>query len=213
MDHAQARLRNLSLDPKRIAATSVAIAVHLLVLMLLLLPAQRASTTSREEEISMIVVPEVRKIPKLMPLPVIRKPEPVPVRHTPVEQVMPVDTTPSPIDNYLPSQPPEPEAIDSFEGPSLPPAFAQIVADLAPAPPYPPQALRRGLSGEVTLRVVVDARGQPIAATIEKSSGSKLLDEAARKFVLARWHFVPAMQGGVPIEAQALIPINFVLDQ
>ena len=64
------RLRNLSLDPKRIAATSVAIAVHLLVLLLLLLPAHRASTTSREEDISMIVVPEVRKIPKLMPLPV-----------------------------------------------------------------------------------------------------------------------------------------------
>ena len=80
-------------------------------------------------------------------------------------------------------------------------------------PPYPIQALRRRLSGVVTLRVRVDVQGRPVEAVVENSSGSKLLDDTALKFVLARWHFIPATQGGGPIEAYALIPISFVIER
>ena len=90
--------------------------------------------------------------------------------------------------------------------------FAQIRADVSPAPPYPAQALRRHVTGEVMLRVRVDAQGRPVSAVVETSSGSKLLDDAALKFVLARWHFIPATQDGGAIEAYALVPINFVID-
>ena len=161
----------------------------------------------------MIVVPNVRKIPKLLtvPRPIERKPRPVLLSRPMVEAVAPVDSTPSPIDPYVLPQPADLAPTNSFDAPVAGQSFVQIVADVSPAPPYPAQALKRRLSGEVMLRVRVDARGRPVEASIETSSGSTLLDEAARKFVLARWHFVPAMQDGAAVEAQALIPINFVL--
>lgn len=212
MDHALPRLPPLSLDPKRITATAGVIALHALVLMLLLLPAQRPASAPTADEVSMIVVPEVRRIPKPIPLPkpIERRTAPVPAPRPIIETVTPVDTSPSPVDQYVPPQPVD-VAPNNFGAPTPTPSFVQIVADVSPAPPYPVQALKRRLAGEVMLRVRIDARGRPVEASIESSSGSRLLDEAARKFVLARWHFLPATQDGAPIEAQALIPINFVL--
>lgn len=212
MEHAASRLQALSLDPKRIAATSAAVAVHIAALMLLMLPAQRAALPVAADEPSLVVVPQVRKIPRLVPLPVVHQPLPRPVRQPALQTPAPVDATPSPVDFLeAPAQPALPET--SFEAPAAAPVFAQIVADVAPPPPYPPQARLRRLSGEVILRIRVDSLGRPVQASIESSSGSSLLDEAARKFVMARWHFVPARQDGRPIEAEALVPINFVLQQ
>ena len=91
------------------------------------------------------------------------------------------------------------------------PSFAQIRADLSPAPPYPAQAIARRLTGEVMLRVLVDETGKPVDVAVETSSGVRMLDDAALKFVLKRWHFVPATQDGRPIQAYALVPVSFVL--
>jgi len=68
------------------------------------------------------------------------------------------------------------------------------------------------VTGMVLLRISVDAQGHPVAGSIEKSSGSRLLDQSALKFVLARWHFNPALQNGVPVNATALVPVSFSLD-
>jgi protein TonB len=212
MEHAASRLQALTLDPKRIAATSAAVAVHVAALMLLMLPTRQAAPPVLVDRPSLVVVPQVRKIPKLIPLPIAHLPRPRPIREPRIQAPAPVDATPSPVDfAEPPAQPALPET--SFEGPVAAPVFAQIFADVAPTPPYPAQARLRRLSGEVTLRIRVDALGRPTQASIESSSGSLLLDEAARKFVMARWHFVPATQDGRPIEAEALVPINFVLQQ
>lgn len=216
MDRAHARLPTLSLDPKRIAATSVAIAVHVLVLMLLLMPGQTAPSKALEEQPDRPVTPDIKiKVRPLIPLeekkPIkttVRQPQPLPLQ-PPAE---PVDTTPSPMDQYVPLPPADQVPTDFGNSPSTP-AFVQIRADVAPPPPYPRLALTRGITGEVVLRVLVDAQGAPVSAIIERSSGSKLLDQAALKFVLARWHFVPATQDGKTIEAYALVPINFVIQQ
>ena len=211
MDRAQALLPTLSLDPRRIAATSVAIAVHVAVLMLLLLPTRTAPSRPIVEEISMTIVPEIREIPLI---PVTRPrphPEVAPQRPVP-QEAAPVDNTPSPVDTYTPPMPPDSTIVESYQ-PATPPALAQISADVAPAPPYPAQALRMQLSGVVTLKVRVDTQGRPVDAAVENSSGSKLLDATALKFVLARWHFIPATQGGTAIEAYALVPISFVIEK
>jgi protein TonB len=42
-------------------------------------------------------------------------------------------------------------------------------------------AVQRGIEGTVMLRIHVDAGGKPIEVSIEKSSGSRILDEAALK--------------------------------
>jgi protein TonB len=202
------------LDPKRIAGTSVAIAVHVVVLMLLLMPVTTAPAPAVDDP-SVVVVPDVviRKLAKVPPPPTARHvlrhetARAALPRHDPPPQ--PVDDTPSPGDPYVP---PRPEGrADSFDATAVESVFAQITADIAPVPPYPPQGLARRLAGEVLLRIRVDSSGRPLDVTIERSSGSSLLDEAARKFVKARWHFVPAMQDGHAVEAFALLPINYSL--
>lgn len=211
MELSLTRLQQLDLDGKRIAGTSVAIAVHVLALMLLMLPMQSPPSPVLEET-SMIVVPEFNKPepPVPLPLPVAPIAGPAPPQHAPILQSPPVDSTPGPTDVYVEPAPADDLVIDSFDPPKAP-AFAQISADVAPAPPYPIQALHRRIQGIVMLRLRVDPRGRPVAAAIETSSGSKLLDDAALKFVLARWHFIPATQDGRAIEAEALVPINFVI--
>lgn len=162
----------------------------------------------------MIVVPEFKrpKPPLLLPLPLPVAPitRNAPRQRAPTPQSPPVDSTPGPTDTYVEQVPADAGVVDSFD-PPMAPAFAQISADVAPTPPYPALALRRRLEGLVMLRLRVDPSGRPVAASIETSSGSKLLDDAALKFVLARWHFVPATQDGRAIEAEALVPISFVI--
>jgi protein TonB len=205
----------LQLDAKRIAATSVAILVHAAVLMLLLMP-----TSVREETVveapDMAVVPTIKrkpiepiavKIPKPKPVDLTVRKAPQPVAPDP--PVAPVDDSLSPVDVYVEPLPALPS--NTFDAVALPTVFSQITADVAPVPPYPAMAMRRHLEGQVVLRIRVDARGEPVEVSVEQSSGSSLLDEAAVKFVRARWHFVPAMRAGKAVEALALLPIDFTL--
>ncbi len=80
-----------------------------------------------------------------------------------------------------------------------------------PAPAYPLAARRVGEQGTVTLRVLVTRDGLPARVEIEKSSGSKNLDTAARDAIWG-WRFVPARQGTDPIESWVLVPVVFRLD-
>ncbi|MEN1940357.1 TonB family protein [Luteimonas sp. MJ246] len=78
----------------------------------------------------------------------------------------------------------------------------------SPGPAYPPRALRRGESGEVMLRIQVDARGVPAQVDIAASSGSRDLDRAAQR-AARRWRFRPAMQDGSPVAGTVTVPIRF----
>lgn len=79
-----------------------------------------------------------------------------------------------------------------------------------PMPSYPPAARRRGIEGKVVLDVLVSAEGQALAVEIARSSGSSLLDEAARE-TIRRWRFRPATRGDKAIEARATVPVQFSL--
>ena len=57
-----------------------------------------------------------------------------------------------------------------------------------PAPAYPPAAQRRGLEGQVVLKVHVLPNGQPDSVTVARSSGHPILDDAALKAVM-QWAF------------------------
>jgi len=80
-----------------------------------------------------------------------------------------------------------------------------------PAPAYPPASRRAGEQGTVLLRVMVRRDGLPASVDIEKSSGSRNLDVAARDAVWG-WRFVPATLGTDPIESWVLVPVVFRLD-
>lgn len=90
---------------------------------------------------------------------------------------------------------------------------ATIAYETATPPAYPIQALRAGVQGTVLLKVLVDASGKPVQVAIERSSGSRTLDDAARRHVLAAWRFHPAMREGHTIEAWALVPVQFNLSR
>lgn len=215
MVHAHAALPRFAIDAKRIAATSGVIALHVGVLMMLMVPARIAQTEVEDEPTLQVVVPRIepKRIeppPKLVipkPVPVqVAKPDPVPIADPPVEVV---DQTPNAMSQELVETPTVPDSFDPpVAGGTM---FAQLSADVAPPPPYPRMALQRRIQGTVMLRIHVDASGRPMEVSVENSSGSVLLDRAAAEFVKARWHFVPATRDGAPVEAWALVPIQFVL--
>lgn len=78
---------------------------------------------------------------------------------------------------------------------------------VSPRPPYPPEALRAGAQGTVTLRIEVDPSGRPTKVSIEKSSGNRDLDRSAQRHVQRTWRF----QGTGQVQI-ARLPIDFRLD-
>lgn len=201
----------LALDGKRIAANAVVIALHAAALMLLLAPISSPEPVAREDDPIVITFKErpERPIPIVVPVQPVR---PV-TRQAPTTRPVEVPVVPSEMtydDGTEIAIPDIGPVVDTTFDTGAPTVQA-LVADRAPAPPYPPMAERRRQAGTVVLLVLVDAGGNPVQVDVEQSSGFKLLDDAAQKFVLARWHFQPAQKDGVAISAYARVPVNFVL--
>jgi protein TonB len=91
------------------------------------------------------------------------------------------------------------------------PAFGGIGYKNNPAPDYPAHAVRQGWEGTVLLRVRVLANGAVDSVEVLKTSGKKLLDDAAIS-VVQRWQFAPSTRGGESIDGFATVPIEFKLD-
>jgi len=80
-----------------------------------------------------------------------------------------------------------------------------------PLPEYPRAARRAGVEGAVLVRLFIRASGEVERAEVARSSGSALLDEAARA-ALERWKFHPARGelGNSPYAV--LVPVIFTLE-
>lgn len=94
---------------------------------------------------------------------------------------------------------------DSVIGPSYNAAYLSN-----PPPNYPAVARRLKLQGTATIRVLVTAEGRPKSVTLETSSGSRILDEAALDAV-QHWSFVPARRGRISVSAEVDVPVRFHL--
>jgi protein TonB len=99
--------------------------------------------------------------------------------------------------------PPAPEPVK--------PAFGGIGYKNNPPPDYPTLAVRQGWQGTVLLRVRVLASGAVESAEVLKSSGKKVLDDAAIHTV-ERWVFAPSTRGTTAVDGFATVPIEFKLD-
>jgi protein TonB len=80
-----------------------------------------------------------------------------------------------------------------------------------PAPQYPAAARFLKLQGTATLRVLVTPEGRPKTIKLEKTSGARILDNAALDAV-QHWLFVPARRGDKPIAAEVDVPVRFRLN-
>ena len=208
---------SLHFDSARVAAWSAAIALHLLALLMLLIPATYQAVTALPRDNT-----TVRLIPKEQPRPpeppkLPADPEQVQVKVVPRQQVVP---TPLPAPTataeeaqgiILPAADPVPMQTAPSIDSSTPLAGAQLQYRSAPPPAYPVPALRNHEQGTVLLRVEVDNSGQPVVVSIERSSGSRSLDQAARQQVLKHWRFEPAQREGVAVPAIGLVPVQFSL--
>jgi protein TonB len=204
------------IDAKRIAGNTLALLVHAVALAILMLPSswEPPAVKPRQQTVVVEYVPPKEIIPMPAPTqppqPIERRPQPTSVptpqlSQTPVTDTAPVMDTGTefavPVDDGA--------AVDSFD--PGPPALATLAYDVHPAPRYPRQALRQRLEGTVTLRVLVDEQGWPREVEVERSSGHRELDRAAREQVLAKWRFHPAQAQGRAVRAYALVPIAFSL--
>ena len=207
-------------DGNRIAGYAAAITVNAALLMLLLVPLRAPPPLD---------VPEV-----IQPLRWILRETPPPQPPRPVAVEKPRPQAPSVVAPRRVETPPAPQApVLSEQGelaPELPdaaavpttPAITAPTAPLpsvrleyaqAPAPSYPRAALRAGIEGTVLLQVLVDVDGRPLQVDVNRSSGDRRLDLAARDQVLRHWRFRPAIRDGRAVQAIGLVPIDFSLDR
>jgi periplasmic protein TonB len=85
---------------------------------------------------------------------------------------------------------------------------AVVDANACDKPEYPPAALRAQEAGIVRLGFLIDVDGTAIESKVERSSGSRRLDEAARK-ALGLCKFKPATNDGKPERAWAKIDYSW----
>ena len=214
-----------AIDPSRIAAESGTLAINLAILMLLLAPvAAPLAVMERPRDIVVVPVRPARVEPPPPPtVPVQVQRDPPPRTQTPSTQAVPIrpttDVAAPALD--LPAAAIDPPAFGPPHGREMAPvselgashgAGARLQHLSAPPPPYPRQALKDGVGGTVMLEVVVDVDGRPIEVRIARSSGHRELDQAARRQVLNRWRFQPAMVDGRAVRAVGLVPVEFALD-
>jgi protein TonB len=143
----------------------------------------------------------VAERPLPTPAPVVEAPKPAPVPE-PVPEVLPPPAPPVVVEAPRPAPPPPP-------APPTPPRPADYLNN--PKPLYPALSRRLREEGVVRLNILVDPDGSVARLEIAKSSGYPRLDEAAAKTVRSSWKFEPARQGGKPIQAWVIVPIEFTL--
>ncbi|HEU5135913.1 MAG TPA: energy transducer TonB [Steroidobacteraceae bacterium] len=151
------------------------------------------------------------------PEPIVEPPSPPPPKKTPPRALPPIQSalvaseapiaapveTVAAVEPAPPAPPAPPEPVR--------PAFGGIGYKNNPPPDYPAQAVRQGWQGTVLLRVRVLQTGAVESVEVVRSSGKKLLDDAAIHTV-ERWVFAPSTRGSTPVDGFATVPIEFKLD-
>lgn len=211
------------------AAAAVALHATAIALALQLQPMRSAPTSAKPATVRVsLITPPKAEAPREPPRPRPVKPKAKARQSQPV-QPPPVLTSAAqaPTPYVAPPAPPAPiPAGPAVAPPASLPAPALAAAEAPPpvvppsynadylhnpAPVYPSRARRLGEQGKVVLRVLVNSGGTADRVELRTSSGSELLDAAAREAV-RRWRFVPARQGDQPVAAWVLIPITFALE-
>lgn len=156
-------------------------------------------------EIEPQVEPTRRAVPITPPVP----PMPTPVQPVPVIAPPPVVqavAVPEPV--VAPPAPPA-EVVNST------PRTVSIAGVSYQRPPqvrYPEQARRRGDTGTVLVRALIGGNGRVESASVEQSSGNRLLDQAGLRAV-KRALFNPYRENGITQSVYTLIPIAFNLNE
>ncbi|BBU27200.1 protein TonB [Burkholderia sp. THE68] len=158
--------------------------------------------------------PVPQPVPKPQPKPKVKpkiepKPTPLPVTEAPSQIAAPA---PEP----TPPAPPQPvaPAAPAIGKPTMDLAAPKNVAHLScniAQPDYPAMAKRRGETGTAVIRLTVGLAGKIENVTLQKSSGSSRLDDAALDAVRGS-ACSPYKENGEAIRATATVPFVFSLN-
>ena len=77
-------------------------------------------------------------------------------------------------------------------------------------PGYPPGMIREEREGVVTVRVLIGTDGRVKALEAVRADAPAFL-EATRRQALAKWRFLPATRGGLPVESWREMTVRFEL--
>jgi periplasmic protein TonB len=151
--------------------------------------------------------------PSFIPLPEVQVQVQVPVQ-VPVQA--PRITAVTPVQPVGPGLGPGPGPAGPLAGPG--PVAASPVrtppvvrAASCEKPPYPAASLRAGETGIVTLSFLIDVTGKVLESKVERSSGYRRLDEAARNG-LELCKFTPGSVDGKPERAWARMQYDWKID-
>src|SRR5919198_1480547 len=107
---------------------------------------------------------------------------------------------PPEVNIQMPIQPPP----TITAAPTPPPPPPVVLAPSCEKPEYPPASRRANETGTVLLSFLIDTSGKVIDSKIERSSGSRRLDDAARA-ALGLCKFRPGTVNGAPVQSWARI--------
>lgn len=94
------------------------------------------------------------------------------------------------------------------EMPAFPGGETALHRYLATKTEYPAEALRRGLSGTVVVRFVVDEQGRVLDPNVVRASSPEFSAEALRLARLMPW-WTPGRLAGQPVRVRCTLPIQF----
>lgn len=220
--HAQATALHQAIariQPSRIFGIAGAITLNAAALMLLLVPVSAPMPVA--PDIGFVwELPQKKETPPPIPVEVpITKPQPVrnttpvPINPPTQQPVLDQDVIVPEGNEYVPPNNIEPTPDIGPTQPTNPGPLPSTRLEYAsaPAPVYPREAMLDGIEGTVLLKVLVDVDGKPLSVEIERSSGNRRLDDAARRQVLRKWMFRPAIRDGQAIQVFGLVPVHFSL--
>ena len=183
-------------------ATSIAIviAIHVAGIAGLVAALAQGALMKQLQEIKASV--DTQKTPPKAPPPpppdLVKPPPPiaiVPTFQVQQEAPPPVTTVPKP-----PPAPPK-------AAPAPSPTALEPIRRTFTLPPYPPISQRLGEQGTTTLKITIGTDGTITEATVEKSSGSARLDQAAQEYVKAHYRYKPPTVNGQPTTAVTLLNV------
>lgn len=199
-------------DRSKFAGIALTAVIHAAVIAGLL-TAVHVSHTKVMQELSVAIIPEVKKQedvlappPKLdKPLEVTVPPPEFVVRQQTVSPVTVAPPAPKPVAPAAAATPVAGEGKDSFLG--------RLLGQLNRYKQYPRAARQAKIQGVVMLHFVMDANGKVLSAEIAKSSGRPVLDSEAMALI-QRAQPLPALPADYPTRTlDAVVPIEFYLDR
>jgi TonB family protein len=79
---------------------------------------------------------------------------------------------------------------------------------IGPAPIYPPDLVKEGITGRVVLSLMIKANGEIDSAVIKSATNPDFAKAAT--FAVQDWRFLPKVRDGYPVESKAEVPFIFI---